>query len=432
MEKRKAQTIDQTEGKTNSRIDLLDIKLKLSEALGENGKDYWNTFCLFILGKISVAEFEKFAKSKLAGTNATIHNNLVLGILKNARAKELPPSGVNSGGFEFGNKFNSDGIANEFVVQYEAVQLDDGSQKIVGVKRPNTTKIESEQWKNLKQMIKSMTKNEKKAIKYLLVKQNESCESFIDQAIKIFERVSIPVPQAKLPSTYMLDVARGVTAPLCFDTKSTPDMKSLQSRMICSAFQHGLVGGVTDESVELLLYGLDCHLKNIVSNMIYKNRSNRALGIPVKTTKIQTSGKTINNFPQSAQQQHFLRASERIYQSKNTLHLSDILFSLEVSPFVSIETPACLERGYTMLGLQETNERYMEHEKDLAPIFHKNNTSKTSYAFEKGSNNKTDDSNATNQIETFRKFNRKRLKTQYENRFGKFVDISTNYNGPDL
>ena len=49
-----------------------------------------------------------------------------------------------------------------------------------------------------------------------------------------------------------------------------------------------------------------------------------------------------------------LRLRERLYRSKSTIRLSDFDFSLNMCPFVTVETPFSLERIVHWLALQET------------------------------------------------------------------------------
>ncbi|OMJ07606.1 Transcriptional coactivator hfi1 [Smittium culicis] len=343
MLKRKAENFEEENDSTQnkiSRIDLVEIRERLALALGDSGAKYWSMMSQFLLGKISMVEFEILLSDTLNDNN---------GILRNARSEEKPPEEKSN--FIFGEK---------------AKQLDESNKR-----KPDQ-------------------------FDYKLKFE----ESPIDQAIRIFERVILPTPANKLPPAYALDLARGITSPLCYDTKSTPDKKSLHARMISSALQNGLVGGVTDESVELLLYGLDCHLKNIASNMIYKIRSNRALGIPVKRATFQKSDLTFKNEKEfelhqsnkgfnfspagknsqgswdgvfkkpkligrsygieSIPRHSTTRLCDRIYNSKQTLQVGDLLFSLNLSPFVTVENPNCLEKGIVLASMQQVANSFME------------------------------------------------------------------------
>ena len=192
---------------------------------------------------------------------ATIHN---------AQTSIEPPSGQRSEGFQ--RRSDTDGQKNT-----AGVATSNGAS---GSKRNVKTILEDPQWKRVKDMIKSLSKPERRAIKQLL-KLPDTSPKVAEEAIRKLRPVVLPMPVNHLPPTYSMDMAKGITAPLCFDTKSTPDMEALRHRMISMALESGLNGGVADESVQLLICALDSHLESAISNTIFKVRSNRALGIPV-------------------------------------------------------------------------------------------------------------------------------------------------------
>ncbi|OLY82496.1 Transcriptional coactivator hfi1 [Smittium mucronatum] len=454
--KRKFEVVFQEDSSSSgSRVDLLSLKEQLAEALGDSGPKYWELMSNFLIGKISMCEFENLIRNTFPKKEALIHNQLILGILKNAKMNDRPPPDQSNLGFG-----TNSGLYKKTKIEnygYELLQINEKGQKILAkIREESSDGKESESWKEFKQLVKSLSKADKRAIKSLAKKKFE--DNSIDQAIKIFERIVLPIPSNKLPPTYALDLARGITSPLCYDTKSTPDKKSLQSRMVASALQHGLIGGVTDESVELLLYGLDvfslillykqkCHLKNIASNMIYKIRSNRALGIPVKnayynnTNAYQTQPSSIKNnigvspaprngslvngttpiyakspflpssfstTPNPSNSTNIQRASTRIcdliYNSKQSLGLGDMLFSLNLNPFVTVENPYCLERGIVLASNQLVADSFEQHQIDL-----ENKKSKR------------------DNIESINKTNT-RIKTQYERRYGPIIDVNISAN----
>ncbi|KAJ2364476.1 hypothetical protein H4S02_010881 [Coemansia sp. RSA 2611] len=47
-----------------------------------------------------------------------------------------------------------------------------------------------------------------------------------------------------------------------------------------------------------------------------------------------------------------LRLRDRLYQSKATLHLEDLIFSLSISPSTTVEPPACIERCGNLIASQ--------------------------------------------------------------------------------
>ncbi|KAJ2845485.1 hypothetical protein IWW36_004763 [Coemansia brasiliensis] len=325
-----------TNAKTDERYQLTQLKEQLAEALGDDGPAYWAALRDFVHGKLNRQEFDFYAYLYLTGEKAALHNQFIIATIHNAQSGQDPPEGERSRGFEGRKK------------RKREEENDDSQQNRRSIK----ALLEDPKWRYVKELVKSLNKSERRAIKTLLKRPNITPEE-AQRAIRSLKPVVLPMPAAQLPQSYAMDIAKGITAPLVYDTKSTPDIESLSYRMVAIALERGLPGGVTREGGELLLYALDCHLKNIVSNMLYKTRSNRTLGIPVQTALAEPAVEPVTL---SAHSKHpatgGLRLRDRLYSSKTTLHLADLAFSLEISPSTTVEPPRCMERWGCLLANQ--------------------------------------------------------------------------------
>ncbi|KAJ1966530.1 hypothetical protein GGI12_000028 [Dipsacomyces acuminosporus] len=396
----------------DERYQLAQLKEQLAEALGEDGPSYWNALRDFVQGKLNRQEFDFYAYMYLSGDKAALHNQFILATIHNAQSGQAPPDGEDNKGFERRKRHRDESEAAGGEAANE--NGNDGSESGANrhARRSIKALLEDPKWRYIKELVKSLNKNERRAIKTLLKRPNITPQQ-AQEAIRAMKPVILPLPASQLPQSYAMDIAKGITAPLVYDTKATPDIESLSYRMVAVALEQGLVGGVTRDACELLLYALDCHLKNIVSNMIYKIRSNRALGIPVANSSVEeealaeaeaedepdagaaydssiaaagrdivsssqgTAGTTASGIPAiakssshvsasgsaalSSQQRSVasrpttggLRLRDRLYYSKTTLHLSDLVFSLEISPSSTVEPPRCLERCGNLMTNQE-------------------------------------------------------------------------------
>ncbi|KAJ2823188.1 hypothetical protein IWW50_003887 [Coemansia erecta] len=329
----------ESSAKADERYQLTQLKEQLAEALGDDGPAYWSALRDFVHGRLNRQEFDFYAYLYLSGEKASLHNQFILATIHNAQSGQAPPEGERSQGFEGRKKRKQEDA--------ERAAVDESQQS----KRSIKALLEDPKWRHVKELVKSLNKNERRAIKTLLKRPDITPEE-ANAAISSMKPVVLPMPAAQLPQSYAMDIAKGITAPLVFDTKSTPDIESLSYRMIAIALERGLSGGVTREGGELLLYALDCHLKNIVSNMLYKTRSNRAFGIPVKHAAAactQTSTPAASPDTLSHPTTGGLRLRDQLYNSKTTLHLSDLAFALEISPNVAVEPPRCMERWGSMV-----------------------------------------------------------------------------------
>ncbi|KAJ2391339.1 hypothetical protein GGI23_005436 [Coemansia sp. RSA 2559] len=331
--------------RTEERLQLIQLKEQLAEALGDDGPSYWAALRDFVQGKLNRQEFDFYAYMYLSGEKASLHNQFILATIHNAQSGQAPPDGEHSKGFEGGKKRKHD--------------EDQGpSEETQKSKRSIKALLEDPKWRYVKELVKSLNKNERRAIKTLLKKPDITPEA-AQEAIRLMKPVVLPMPASQLPQTYAMDIAKGITAPLVFDTKATPDIESLGYRMVAIALEQGLSGGITRDAGELLLYALDCHLKNVVSNMIYYARSNRALGIPVSDMYAPLAAQTAaapkppaTGLPRRPTTGG-LRLRDRLYYSKTTLRLEDLVFSLVISPSTTVELPLCLERCSNMMANQE-------------------------------------------------------------------------------
>ncbi|KAJ1995955.1 hypothetical protein GGI25_000496 [Coemansia spiralis] len=342
--------------KPDGRFELTQLKEQLAEALGDDGPLYWAALREFVQGKLNRQEFDFYAYMYLSGEKAVLHNKFILATIHNAQSGQAPPDGERNEGFEGSKKRKHDEN-----VDVHGSSNDDSKQSRRSIK----ALLEDPKWRYVKELVKSLNKNERRAIKTLLKRPNITPEA-AQEAIRSMKPVVLPLPASQLPQTYAMDIAKGITAPLVYDTKATPDIESLSYRMVAIALEQGLAGGITRDAGELLLYALDCHLKNVVSNMIYKVRSNRALGIPVSSTGASNSEvPTLKTNALSHPTTGGLRLRDRLYYSKNTLHLSDLVFSLEISPSSTVETPLCLERCGSLMTNQVLAEINADDDEDL-------------------------------------------------------------------
>ncbi|KAJ2751014.1 hypothetical protein H4S06_004232 [Coemansia sp. BCRC 34490] len=349
----------QIAGRSEERLQLIQLKEQLADALGDDGPSYWTALRDFVQGKLNRQEFDFYAYMYLSGEKATLHNQFILATIHNAQSGHAPPDGEQSRGFEGRrmkrkrNRGDGGGGSGD-----DENQDDDDGGGGGKSRRSIRALLEDPRWRYVKELVKSLNKNERRAIKTLL-KRPETTPEAAQEAIRLMKPVVLPMPQAQLPQTYAMDIAKGITAPLVYDTKATPDIESLGFRMVAIALEQGLSGGIARDAGELLLYALDCHLKNVVSNMIYKARSNRALGIPVSNIRAPETEAETEDEPRMPANSLTrrpttggLRLRDRLYYSKTTLHLADLVFSLDISPSTTVETPLCLERCANMMANQ--------------------------------------------------------------------------------
>ncbi|KAJ2327525.1 hypothetical protein GGI00_004441 [Coemansia sp. RSA 2681] len=406
--------------KSDERYQLTQLKEQLAEALGDDGPSYWSALRDFVQGKLNRQEFDFYAYLYLSGDRAGLHNQFIMATIHNAQSGQAPPEGERSQGFEGRMKRKHDD--NET----------GGGEDEAGDSRSNRRSVrallEDPKWRYVKELVKSLNKSERRAIKTLFKQPNLTPEE-AHAAIRAMKPVVLPMSASQLPQSYAMDMAKGITAPLVFDTKSTPDIESLSYRMVSLALEQGLTGGVTREAGELLLYALDCHLKNILSNMIYKTRSNRALGLPVSCSRADGSWSgNANGVCEAGAAAALatrpttggLRLRDRLYQSKTTLHLSDLVFSLTISPSTTVEPPLCIERCGNLMAnqiLADENADDADADDSHAELFPSSSAAATTPTGSAAGGEGLDDEDQRQRRKV------RRLRARYERWFGPYVTV---------
>ncbi|KAG0285713.1 hypothetical protein BGZ96_010091 [Linnemannia gamsii] len=346
----------------DGRQDVLLLKQQLAEALGDNGPSYWQALTDFVSGKLNRQEFDFYANLYLSRKNAPLHNQFILANIHNAQ-RDAPPPSTRSEGWAKGKK-GKDG-------------------KLLKEKDPKRRKI--------KNQVMSLGKAERERIKGL--KDLNKSSGVVKEKFKehrISKPLAPPIAQQPLQAEYN----RGAHAPLCFDSKELPDFESMRDRMTAVAMENGLMAGVQDTAVELMLHALESHIKSIVSNCIIKLRSNRTLGITVpKRDLVQAAaaggagivGAQHNGFFGGGGESSGGASSSQLMQldpapGSNLGHLSsspyqasyansghnskrtttitakDLAFAIGISPSMLVENPVNVEKLLSILMEDESEE----------------------------------------------------------------------------
>ncbi|KAF9319223.1 hypothetical protein BG006_003019 [Podila minutissima] len=206
----------------DGRQDVLLLKQQLAEALGDNGPSYWQALTDFVSGKLNRQEFDFYANLYLSRKNAPLHNQFILANIHNAQ-REAPPPTTRSVGWSKGKK-SKEG-----------------------------TKEQEPKRRKIKNQVMSLGKAERERIKSL--KEQNRNNGAVKQKLKE-HRISKPLAPP-LPQPSIVEYNRGAHAPLCFDSKELPDFEAMKDRMTAIAMENGLLGGVHDDCIELMLHALE-------------------------------------------------------------------------------------------------------------------------------------------------------------------------------
>ncbi|KAF9432055.1 hypothetical protein BGZ76_011320 [Entomortierella beljakovae] len=347
----------------DGRLDVLSLKQQLAEALGENGPSYWQALTDFVSGKLNRQEFDFYANLYLSRKNAPLHNQFILANIHNAQ-KEAPPPSKGPVGWEKGKR-GKDG-------------------KLIKEKDPRRRKIKSQ--------ILSLGKTERERIKAL--KETNKANMLVKQKLKE-HRISRPMAPTMSQQPQIAEYNRGAHAPLCFEAKELPSFESMKDRMAAVAMENGLLGGVNEGAVELMLHSLESHIKSVISNCIVKLRTNRSIGISIlkkdlkepghnsteeMTNPFQTRDDSITEGPPESGQNISSSAPSSssssssypaLYNSNNynqkrttTITAKDLAFTIDITPSMLVENPVNVEKLMSILMEEESEEEDEDAEMD--------------------------------------------------------------------
>ncbi|GMM28368.1 Hfi1 protein [Martiniozyma asiatica (nom. inval.)] len=236
---------ESTNGESTLRLDIGALVARFQKLLPQRWDDYQTAISLFLLGKLSRDEMlSQIAFVLNDNRTRQLHNQLLATMLANAYRSD-PLDGISEGGF--------------------------GSQK----RRKNMVK--SSQWETVKRTVMSLPIREKLRIKSIT---RESGKKGLSANIIVQTRQAIVPKVPLLPTTdpesqnknlartmvSVKDILDLVNSPLMTETYELPERTMLRDQMIGHAREHGVLGSVSMKAVDVLLAGLQYHLKTLISN----------------------------------------------------------------------------------------------------------------------------------------------------------------------
>lgn len=91
-----------------------------------------------------------------------------------------------------------------------------------------------------------------------------------------------------------IDIVRGFHAPLCTESQHLPEPSSLKDRILATCLENGLLGGLEETIPELVISGLEIHLRNLLTSTISKLRKNRPDCLSISNPSTEPSQETMN------------------------------------------------------------------------------------------------------------------------------------------
>ncbi|EGW31535.1 uncharacterized protein SPAPADRAFT_62127, partial [Spathaspora passalidarum NRRL Y-27907] len=235
-----------SKGKSNKRLELERLIREFQTKLGNNWEKYHETLSLFLIGKLSRAELVSTITPLLKDGLLKYHNKLLLLNFANS---------LKDGPLDFSNEFAS----------------------FWNKKAAKSTKVKSTQYEKFKQNIMGLPIRERRRIKNIT--RDSGKRGKLNAGITLTRHTLLPkIPMIQDKEQQQLqvnnlvqwqqDVVNGINTPIATENYEIPDYDNLSQRVLMTMREYGLTGGLNAGVLEVLLLGLETHLKNIVESAI--------------------------------------------------------------------------------------------------------------------------------------------------------------------
>ncbi|KAL6452953.1 HFI1 Transcriptional coactivator HFI1/ADA1 [Candida maltosa Xu316] len=270
----------QKKTKSLKRLEMEKLIREFQNKLGKNWEKYHETLSLFLIGKLSRKELINTIRPILKEKKLLkYHNKLLLlnfaNSLKDSNSNEL------SSANELSNFFNKKSIGK-------------------------INKNKNNQFEKFKTIIMGLPVKERKRIIDISKdsgKRNKIATDIILTRHSILPK--IPMIQDKEQQQLQVnnlvqwqqDVLNGINTPISTESYEIPDYDNLSRVILMIMREYGLTGGINPGVMEVILLGLESHLKNIIETSIdvakfRKNKYTNDNYVPYEKT---TTTSTTNN-----------------------------------------------------------------------------------------------------------------------------------------
>lgn len=232
--------------KQNKRLEVGRLIREFQSKLGGDWEKYHEALSLFLIGKLSRFELVSTITPILKDGLFKYHNKLLLLNFSNA---------MKDGPLDFSNEFAS----------------------FWNKKAQKTSKVKSTQYEKFKQNIMGLPIRERRRIKNIA--RDSGKRGKLSAGITLTRHSLLPkIPMIQDKEQQQLqvnnlvqwqqDVVNGINTPIATENFELPEDDNLSRRILMTMREHGLTGGLAPQVLEVVLLGLEAHLKNVVESAI--------------------------------------------------------------------------------------------------------------------------------------------------------------------
>ncbi|KAK7419885.1 hypothetical protein QQX98_003072 [Neonectria punicea] len=309
-----------------ARIDLEPLYAVLKAAIGpEQWVVYKDTTTEFLIGRLNQTEYSEIIDPILAGPGDKehLHNNLIAAIYGNV-TREMPDQGL-----------------------APWVSANDKPAASAGGKPVSGDAAE----RRLKGDIMQLPARDRRRVKDLAHNDWDPLESVSNMFTETHRKPSMVADATPSTTTginnmnFDLEIRKRFAQPLAIESGEFPDIGMIGSRMLPFCYEAGLVGGHTTEAPQFLSVGVETFIKEILTQVFSRTRSNGpgdsgSAGFGIGTTWIQT-----NKYQQQLKYEEeaalrgeitrdksgFLPVEFKAASERGPLGISDLRLSLEMA-----------------------------------------------------------------------------------------------------
>ena len=271
----------QKKAKSFKRLEMEKLIREFQTKLGRNWEKYHETLSLFLIGKLSRQELISIIIPILKEKKLLKYHNKLL-LLNFANSLKDNPMELSN---EFSNFFNK---KSGKITKNKNNQLDKFKSIIMG--------LPVKERKRIIDISRDSGKKNKIATDIILTRHS------ILPKIPMIQDKEQQQLQVNNLVQWQQDVLNGINTPIATENYEIPDYDNLSRHMLMTMREYGLTGGMNPGVMEVLLLGLESHLKNIVETAIdvakfRKNKYTNDSYVPLdkSTTTTTTSTSTTNN-----------------------------------------------------------------------------------------------------------------------------------------
>ncbi|RLV94189.1 Transcriptional coactivator HFI1/ADA1 [Spathaspora sp. JA1] len=327
-----------SKGKSNKRLELERLIREFQTKLGNNWGKYHETLSLFLIGKLSRAELVSIITPLLKDGLLKYHNKLLLLNFANS---------LKDGPLDFSNEFAS----------------------FWNKKAAKSTKVKSVQYEKIKQNIMGLPIRERRRIKNIT--RDSGKRGKLSAGITLTRHTLLPkIPMIQDKEQQQLqvnnlvqwqqDVVNGINTPIATENYEIPDYDNLSQRVLMTMREYGLTGGLNSGVLEVLLLGLETHLKNIVESAIdvAKYRKNKYTNNDYIPYEDKIEGETT----QIIRKRTFNERDDQQSSKDITLCMEDMYDTLEMFPHLIEPSGPKYRLSSVMLENDDINTESLDYE----------------------------------------------------------------------